>query len=346
MTAPPASAPAIDTAALAKYLADRLDGDWSGMRLEPFVGGQSNPTYLVTAGVHRYVLRKRPHGTLLPSAHAIDREYRVMSALKQTAVPVPAMRVFCEDTALLGTTFFVMDHVAGRVVKDTSLPDETPGNRAAIYDAMNATLAALHTVDVAKAGLADYGRPAGYYGRQVKRWTEQYRATQTATVDAMERLIAWLPHHLPPDLGVGVVHGDFRLENLILHPTAPRVLAVLDWELSTLGDPLGDLAYNCLPWNLPPSAFRGLLGTPYEAAGIPTEAAYLDQYCRRTGRSGIADWHFYVAFALFRLAAILQGVLKRALDGNASSPDAMERGKRYVACAEAGWQAIVRAGAA
>lgn len=343
---PSISSPALDAKALAVYLAERLDGNWADLRIEQFVGGQSNPTYLLTAGSRRYVLRKRPHGTLLPSAHAIDREYRVMSALAETGVPVPAVRLFCTDTAILGTTFFVMDYVAGRVAKDNAVPGETAANRAAIYDAMNATLAALHTVDVARAGLSDYGRPAGYYGRQVKRWTEQYRVTQTGSVEEMERLIEWLPQHLPPDFGVSIVHGDYRLENLILHPTEPKVLAVLDWELSTLGDPLGDLAYNCFPWHLPPRVFHGLKGTPFTASGIPSEADYLAAYCRRTGRAGIDDWHFYVAFALFRLAAILQGVLKRALNGNASSPDAKERGSHYVDCAQAGWHAIVGANAA
>ena len=343
---PSTTSPGLDVKALGAYLAAHLDGQWADLRIEQFVGGQSNPTFLLTAAGRRYVLRKRPHGALLPSAHAIDREYRVMSALAATGVPVPSMRLFCEDTSILGTTFFVMDHIAGRVVKDTTMPGETAPNRTAVYDAMNATLAALHTVDVATVGLSDYGRPVGYYGRQVKRWTEQYRATQTGSVDEMEHLIEWLPRHLPPDLGVSIVHGDYRLENLMLHATEPRVLAVLDWELSTLGDPLGDLAYNCLPWHLPPTVFHGLLGTEFAAAGIPSEGEYLAAYCRRTGSEDIAGWHFYIAFALFRLAAILQGVLKRALDGNASSPDARERGSQYVDCARAGWQAIVRANAA
>jgi aminoglycoside phosphotransferase (APT) family kinase protein len=346
MASPAANSPGLDRAALASYLSERLAGDWSELKIDQFVGGQSNPTYLLTAGDHRYVLRKRPHGMLLPSAHAIDREYRVMSALKASAVPVPATRLFCTDTSLLGTTFFVMDYVAGRVARSTLLPDETRQGRAAIYDAMNATLAALHTVDVASAGLQDFGRAAGYYGRQIKRWTEQYRISQTASIEPMERLIEWLPRHLPPDLAVSIVHGDFRLENLILDAEQPRVLAVLDWELSTLGDPLGDLAYNCLPWHLPQSVLGGLLDTDIGAAGIPTEEAYLAQYCRRTGRDGIDNWHFYIAFALFRLAAIMQGVLRRALDGNANSPDAEQRGRHYVTCAETGWNAIVRARAA
>ncbi|MGF7159395.1 aminoglycoside phosphotransferase (APT) family kinase protein [Rhodoligotrophos appendicifer] len=328
---------------LAAYLEPRLDGDWSALQVKPFVGGQSNPTFLLQAGSRPYVLRKRPGGTLLPSAHAIDREYRVMSALQGTAVPVPMMRLFCNDDTILGTTFFVMDYVAGRVLKEPALPGFTVDERKATYEAMNAAIAALHRIDIADAGLADYGRPQGYYARQVKRWTEQYRASETETLADMEELISWLPANLPEEGPAALVHGDFRLENLILDEASPRVLAVLDWELSTLGDPLGDLAYHCLPWHLPPHAFGGLAGCDISASGIPSEEEYLAAYCRRTGRAAIVNWHFYVAFALFRLAAILQGVLKRALDGNAASPDARERGALAGTCAACGWAAVVNA---
>ncbi|WP_205042095.1 phosphotransferase [Rhodoligotrophos defluvii] len=339
LTAP--SPAVLDRAALATYLAPRLAGDWRDLEITPFTGGQSNPTFLLRAGAEQYVLRKRPPGPLLPSAHAIDREYRVMQALANTAVPVPRLHVFCEDEAILGTTFFVMDYVPGRVIKQPDLPGVSRQQRAATYEAMAACLAALHTVDLNAAGLADYGRPQGYYARQVKRWTEQYRASETRTIPEMEELIAWLPTNLPQEGPASLVHGDFRLENLILHPSESTILAVLDWELSTLGDPLGDLAYSCLPWHLPPHAFGGLKSRDLENTGIPQEADYLQAYCRRTGRSHIDQWHFYVAFALFRLAAILQGVFKRALDGNAASPEARQRGALASVCAGAGWAAIM-----
>ncbi len=343
LTTPKASPAALDGAALAAYLAPRLEGDWRDLEITPFTGGQSNPTFLLRAGDRHYVLRKRPPGPLLPSAHAIDREYRVMQALRTTPVPVPRLHLFCEDETILGTTFFIMDYVAGRVIKEPELPGLSPQERAATYDAMAACLAALHQVDLNAAGLADYGRPQGYYARQVKRWGEQYRASETHSIAEMEELIAWLPANLPAEGPASLVHGDFRLENLILHPSEPKILAVLDWELSTLGDPLGDLAYNCLPWHLPPHAFGGLKGRDLAGSGIPREADYLQAYCRLTGRSHIDQWHFYVAFALFRLAAILQGVFKRALDGNAASPDARQRGALASVCAQAGWAAIVEA---
>lgn len=342
----PSAAPdlAKDPSALAAYLKGRLPGDWSALVLTPFVGGQSNPTFLVQAGEARYVLRKRPHGPLLPSAHAIDREYRVMAALRNSDVPVPAMRLFCEDVSIIGTTFFLMDYVPGRVHKTPALPGLSAPERARCYDEMNKAIASIHSVDIATAGLSDYGRAEGYYARQVKRWTEQYRATELEPMPAMEHLIAWLPQHLPAATTAALVHGDVRFENLIFNETG-RITAVIDWELSTLGDPLGDLAYNCMQWHLPPEAFGGIAGTSIAGTGIPSEADYLATYCRRTGRAEIADWHFYVAFALFRLAAIMQGVLRRALDGNASSPDAEDRGRRAPIVAAAGWNAVVQAGA-
>ncbi|WP_211907346.1 phosphotransferase family protein [Pikeienuella piscinae] len=328
--------PALNADALVAYLRSRLPGDWNALRIERFSGGQSNPTFRLEAGQETYVLRKRPEGPLLPSAHAIDREYRVMGALRASAVPVPAMKLFCADETVIGASFFVMEHVAGRVVKEPALPDVAPADRAATYDAMNAALAAVHNVDLEAAGLADYGRPAGFYSRQIKRWSQQYRASETETIPAMDALIAWLPERLPATERAALVHGDFRLENLILHPERPEVSAVLDWELSTLGDPLGDLAYNCLPWRLPPRAFGGLMERDLAGSGIPTEAEYVANYCRRTGRNGIEGWNFYVAFALFRMAAILQGVLKRSLEGNAASPEAAARGALAGLCAEAG----------
>ncbi|MBN9068764.1 MAG: phosphotransferase [Rhizobiales bacterium] len=336
------SSPAgFDRKQLGAYLAGRLDGDWQNLDLVQFVGGQSNPTFLLKAGANRYVLRKKPAGKLLPSAHAVDREYRIMSALANTDVPVPAMRLFCDDEGVIGTPFFIMDFVDGRVVKDAALPDALSAERRATFEAMGEAIAALHNVDVDAAGLSDYGRPEGYYSRQVARWTKQYRASETSRIDPMEHLIEWLPENLPAGERPALVHGDFRMENLILHRDEPRVLAVLDWELSTLGDPLGDLAYNCLPWHLPPHAFGGFIGR--DLPGLPEESDYLAAYCKRTGRDGIDGWSFYVAFALFRLAAILQGVYRRALDGNAASPDAMERGRLAGLCAEQGWREVTQA---
>jgi aminoglycoside phosphotransferase (APT) family kinase protein len=339
--AAPAPSPPWQTDLVA-FLRDKLEGDWTNVQLRQFVGGQSNPTFRIDAGERSYVLRKKPGGKLLPSAHAIEREYRVMAALRDHGVPVPAMRLLSDDESVVGTPFFVMDFVPGRVIADPAVPGVALAERAAIYDAMGMTIAAVHSVDLAAAGLSDFGRPRGFYPRQVKRWTEQYRASETETIPAMEKLIAWLPEHLPPDGTPSLVHGDLRLENLLIHPIEPRVVAVLDWELSTLGDPLGDLAYNCLPWHLPPEAFGGLVGRAGECAGLPSEAEYLARYCARTGRAGIDGWNFYVAFALFRLAAILQGVLKRALAGNSSSPDALDRGRLAGVCATAGWAAAVR----
>ncbi|MGN6464742.1 MAG: phosphotransferase [Rhizobiaceae bacterium] len=325
-------------ARLGAYLSDRLDGSWQDLEIVQFVGGQSNPTFLLKASPACYVLRKKPAGKLLPSAHAIDREYKVMEALSRTEVPVPSMRLFCEDADIIGTPFFVMDFVEGRVIRDAALPDTSAEDRAATFEAMGNAIAALHGVDIDTVGLSDYGRPEGYYSRQIARWTKQYRGSETESLEPMERLIEWLPQHLPAQERPALVHGDFRMENLILHPHEPRVLAVLDWELSTLGDPLGDLAYNCLPWHLPPHAFGGFVGR--DLPGLPDEADYLAAYCRKTGRAGIEGWNFYVAFALFRLAAILQGVYRRALDGNAASPDALERGRFANLCAETGWREV------
>jgi len=328
---------------VAAYLNGKLPGEWDRLSVSQLVGGQSNPTFLLTAGAHRYVLRTRPPGSLLRSAHAIDREYRVLNALRNTGVPVPYSHLYCDDGDILGTDFYVMDYVPGRVFRNPLLPELSPSERSAVYDSMNATIANLHSADAAALGLADFGRPGNYYARQIDRWTQQYRATEIDRIPSMECLIEWLPHNIPPSDRAGLVHGDFRLENLIFHPTEPRVVAVLDWELSTLGDPLGDLAYNCLPWRLPPQAFGGLAGVDLHRSGVPGEQAYLSLYCRRSGLHEVASWPFYVGFALFRLAAILQGVLNRALAGNASSPDAEQRGRLAPLCADAGWRTVARA---
>ncbi|PWJ93928.1 aminoglycoside phosphotransferase (APT) family kinase protein [Mesorhizobium loti] len=314
----------LDQAALAPYLEANIPG-FSGLAaIEKFKSGQSNPTYLMTAASGRYVLRAKPPGQLLKSAHQVDREFRVMGALAGTAVPVPRMLHLSDEASPIGRMFYVMDFLDGRIFWDPALP-EADGNeeRAAIYDAMNDTLAALHDVDVEAVGLGDFGRPGNYFERQLARWTSQYRASETGTVADMDRLIAWLETHMPADDGrVSLVHGDYRLDNLIFASDRPQVLAVLDWELSTLGHPFADIAYQCMQWRLPhASGFRGLGGVDRSALGLPSEEDYVASYCRRRGLTGIGNWTFFLAFSFFRLAAICQGVFKRALDGNASNPE-------------------------
>jgi len=315
---------AIDPAVLAPYLEAHVAG-FAGLKsIDKFKSGQSNPTYLVTAGSGRYVLRAKPPGQLLKSAHQVDREYRVMKALAGTAVPVPPVLHLSPEDSPIGRMFYVMAFVDGRIFWDPALPEATSdAERGAIYDAMNATLAALHDVDVAAVGLADFGKPGSYFERQLVRWSGQYRASETGTVADMDRLIAWLERKLPADDGVvSLVHGDYRLDNMIFAPDRPAVIAVLDWELSTLGHPFADIAYQCMQWRLPHSSgFRGLGGIDRARLGIPDEKAYVELYCRRRGIAGIPDWTFYLCFSFFRLAAICQGVYKRALDGNASNPE-------------------------
>lgn len=314
----------LDPAALEQYLAGAIEGFHGLETIEKFPGGQSNPTYKLVAASGSYVLRRKPAGTLLKSAHAIEREYQVMKALAATDVPVPRMLVLCEDEGVIGTAFFVMDYLDGRIFWDPALPDLTRDDRAAVYDAMNAALAALHRVDVASVGLLGFGRPGDYFARQLSRWTDQYRASETGTLVDMDRLITWLADNLPPDDGrVALVHGDYRIDNMIFDRNAPRLLALLDWELSTLGHPFADLAYQCMQWRLPNQGrMRGLAGVDRAAIGLPSEAEYVARYCERMGLPGIPNWSFYLAFSFFRLAAILQGVKKRALDGNASNPEA------------------------
>ncbi|NGO51808.1 phosphotransferase family protein [Allomesorhizobium camelthorni] len=315
---------ALDQAALAPYLEAEIPGFSGLLSIEKFKSGQSNPTYLVTAKSGRYALRAKPPGQLLKSAHQVDREVRVMKALAGTAVPVPAMLHLSGEDSPIGRMFYVMGYVEGRIFWDPALPEiASSAERAAIYDAMNATLAALHDVDPAAVGLGDFGRPGSYFERQLGRWTSQYRATETGALPDMDLLIHWLEAHIPADDGVvSLVHGDYRLDNMIFAPDRPQVLAVLDWELSTLGHPYADLAYQCMQWRLPhASAFRGLGGLDRHAIGLPTEEEYVAAYCRRRGIDGIADWTFFLAFSFFRLAAICQGVYKRALDGNASNPE-------------------------
>ncbi|MDP3898477.1 MAG: phosphotransferase family protein [Mesorhizobium sp.] len=315
---------ALDAAKLGPYLAERIDGFGQLVAVTQFKAGQSNPTYLLEATGGRFVLRAKPPGALLKSAHQVDREYRVMKALEGSAVPVPRMLHLSDEDSPIGRMFFVMEYLGGRVLWDPSLPEARDNaERAAISDAMNATLAALHDVDIEAVGLGDFGRPGNYYERQLGRWTSQYRASETGAVDAMDRLIAWLETHLPADDGlVSLVHGDYRLDNVMFAADRPEIIAVLDWELSTLGHPYADIAYQCMQWRLPyDSGFRGLAGIDRTAIGLPTESEYVAAYCRRRGIPEIGNWRFYLAFSFFRLAAICQGVYRRALDGNASNPE-------------------------
>ena len=329
---------------LAAYLRQHLPGFGDHkLTAQQFSTGQSNPTYLIEAGSRRWVLRRKPPGVLLPSAHAVDREYRVIAALAHSAVPVPHVHLLCEDDSVIGSAFYVMDFVEGRNFLDPSLPGMTSAQRGAIYDEMNRVITALHGVDHHAAGLAGYGRPGQYLKRQIERWTRQYRASQigiSEPIAAMEHLIEWLPAHLPEADETALVHGDFRIDNLIFHPHEPRVLAVLDWELSTLGDPLADFAYHCMTWRVTPAEFRGLKGHDLAALGIPLEDAYVQAYCKRSGRASLPDWDYYMAFNMFRMAAILQGILQRALQGSAASAEAEQTGRLARPMAEAGWRQV------
>jgi aminoglycoside phosphotransferase (APT) family kinase protein len=324
------------------WLSAQVAGFRGPLSVEQFRGGQSNPTFLLRAGSGRYVLRRKPPGRLLPSAHAVDREYRVITALQGTGVPVARSWGLCLDEGVIGTAFYVMDYVEGRVLWDPTLPGMEKAERFAVYDAMNAVIARLHRVDYQALGLADFGRPGNYVRRQIERWTKQYRASETEPIAAMDRLIAWLPENVPPEEETAIVHGDYRLDNMIFHPTEPRVLAVLDWELSTLGNPLADFAYHMMAWRLGGAEYRGLAGADLAALGIPVESEYRAMYCARTGRADIPDsqWDFYLAYNMFRLAAILQGIMGRVVEGTAANLRARESGERAKAMATAGWRQV------
>ena len=327
-----------DLGALEGYL--RNHGFSGPLTVRQFKGGQSNPTYLIDDAGRQHVLRTKPGpaAKLLPSAHAVEREFRVIRALGRAGIPVPRTYCLCEDESVIGRAFYVMEYVEGRVLWDQSLPDMTPPERAAIYDEMNRVIAALHRIDYTAAGLSDYGKPGNYFARQIGRWSKQYRASETERIEPMDALIEWLPENIPEGDETTVVHGDYRMDNLIFHPREAKILAVLDWELSTLGHPLADFSYHCMSWHIPPGQFRGIAGLDLAALGIPGESQYIASYCGRTGREGIEHWDFYLAYNLFRIAAILQGVMKRALEGTAASAQALEAGRRARPLAQLGWE--------
>ncbi len=303
-------------------MVENVDGYTGELQVGQFKGGQSNPTYWLADRERQYALRKKPPGVLLQSAHAVDREFRVMRALADSDVPSAKMYALCEDDSVIGTSFFVMEYVQGRIFWNVQLPELEPTERRAIYEELARVLAAIHRVDLDASSLSDYGRPDAYVARQVKRWTKQYLASQTSDIAAMNALIEWLPANIPDDEATALVHGDYRLDNIIFHPTEPRALAVIDWELSTLGHPLSDLAYTCMLYDVMLPKIGGLAGVNFEKTGIPAEDAFVSRYCELVGRDGVPDLNYYKAFSIFRLAAIAQGVYKRSLDGNASSTEA------------------------
>jgi aminoglycoside phosphotransferase (APT) family kinase protein len=347
-TRPVAASHAFDAAALEAHLQRELHGFVGPLTVEQFKGGQSNPTYKLVTPSRSYVMRTKPGpaARLLPSAHAIEREYRVMKALGATEVPVAGMLLLCEDESVIGRAFYVMEFMDGRVLWDQSLPGMDNTMRAAVYDDMNRVMAALHNVDVSSVGLADYGKQGNYFERQIGRWSKQFLASITEPIEEMHQLIEWLPAHLPAtaldNSQISVVHGDYRLDNLVFHKEEPRVIAVLDWELSTIGHPLADFSYHCMAWHIPPGTFRGIGGLDHAALGIPSEAEYVRRYCERTGRASpealMADWNFYLAYNLFRLASITQGIAKRVVDGIASSAQAKATGASTRPLAEMAWQ--------
>ena len=331
-----------DIGRLDEYMRATVEGHSGALQVEQFRGGQSNPTYRLTAGGRRYVLRRKPPGKLLPSAHAVDREYRVIKALHSVGFPVAKPYALCEDDSVIGTAFYIMGYVEGRVLWDQALPGMAKAERRAVWDELNRVIALLHTIDYEAVGLEGFGKAGSYLERQIGRWSKQYRASETEKIEAMDNLIDWLPRNIPPGDETSIVHGDYRLDNTIFHPSEPKILAVLDWELSTLGHPLADFSYHCMSWHIPPGKFRGIEGLPLEELGIPTEREYVDMYCKRTGRRGIESttWDFYMAYNLFRIAAITQGIKKRVVDGTAASDHAVEAGSKAPLLAELGWQQV------
>jgi aminoglycoside phosphotransferase (APT) family kinase protein len=339
---------AIDIPALTDWLEHNLSGFAGPLSVQSFTGGQSNPTYKLHTPSQSYVLRAKPApvARLLPSAHAIEREFAVMAGLNGTEVPVPRMFCLCEDETIIGRAFYVMEFMPGRILMDPALPGMTAAERGAMYNEMNRVIAALHTVKFAQCGLANYGKPGNYFERQISRWSKQYIASMTQPIVEMDKLMDWLPQHIPAmaraEQMVSIVHGDYRLDNLVFHPTEPRVTAVLDWELSTLGHPLADFSYHCMAWHIPPGAFRGMGGLDLSHLGIPSEDEYIRQYCERTGLASAeelqADWNFYMAYNLFRIAAILQGIGKRIEAGTAASAQAAQSAAGARPLAQMAWQ--------
>jgi aminoglycoside phosphotransferase (APT) family kinase protein len=328
-----------DEAALERYLSANVPGFTGPLDVRQFAGGQSNPTFFLKAGGRGYVLRKKPPGKLLPSAHAVDREYRVLAALSKTDVPVPRVHLLCEDDAVIGQAFYLMDWVEGRIFRDPTLPALPPQERSAIYDAMNDTLARLHRVDYRAVGLESYGKPGNYFQRQIARWIQQYEASKTEQIESFDALVEWLPRSIPAGDETTIAHGDFRLENMIFHPSESRVLAVIDWELSTLGHPLADLGYNVMGYFMPAGSPQ-TLGKIDASSGIPAVDAYVRRYCERVGRPVVVDLDFYVAFAMFRLAAIAQGIAMRARTGTASSENAVAVGQAARSIANEAWRLV------
>jgi len=331
-----------DEQRLARFMSDRVANFTPPIQVEQFKGGQSNPTYRLSDGAaRRYVLRRKPPGKLLPSAHAVDREFRVISALNRTNVPTPRAYALCEDDAVIGTAFYIMEYCDGRVLWDPLLPEVAKEDRLAIYKAKFETLSRLHAVDYVALGLADFGRPGSYVARQISRWGKQYKASQTETIEAMDKLLDWLPAHLPASDETVLVHGDYRLDNMVYHPSKPQVLGVIDWEISTLGDPLAELSYLCMLWRTPKD-WGGLHGHDLTALGLPTEQDMIGYYCDLAGRAvpEPAQWEFYMAYNLFRVSCIRQGVYARSLDGTASNVRAAESGKLVRPAAELGWRLV------
>ena len=340
-TKPVAERLKVDLDALSAYMSEHVDNFSGDLSIEQFKGGQSNPTFRLTSGSQRYVLRTKPApaAKLLPSAHAINREYRVMDALSKAGFPAPKQYTLCEDESVIGRAFYIMECVDGRVLWDQSLPGMSNEQRAAHYDEMNRVIAQLHSLDYKKLDLESFGKPGNYFGRQIDRWIRQYKAAETEHIPEMEHLIEWLPKNIPAGEITTIVHGDYRLDNMIFHPTEPRILAVLDWELSTLGHPLADFSYHCMSWHVEPDLFRGISGLDLKALGIPSRDDYIARYSERTGISiNKDDFRFYLAYNMFRMAGILQGIMKRYQDGTASSEQALKSGQAAKPMAIMGWQ--------
>jgi aminoglycoside phosphotransferase (APT) family kinase protein len=342
-TGPVSERQKFDVGALQEYMRRHVEGFAGDLQVEQFKGGQSNPTFKLTANGQSYVLRTKPApaAKLLPSAHAIDREFRVMDALNKAGFPAAKQYALCTDESVIGRAFYIMEFVAGRVLWDQALPGMSKEQRAAIYDEMNRVIAQLHTIDYAAIGLGDYGKPGNYLARQIDRWTKQYKASETEKIEAMDALIEWLPKNIPKGDETTIVHGDYRLDNMIFHPDEPRILAVLDWELSTLGHPLADFSYHCMSWHIAPGQFRGIGGLDHKALGIPTEEEYIARYSKRTGKMlSKEDFNFYLVYNMFRMAGILQGIMKRYVDGTAASEQALKSGQAARPMAEMGWRYV------